>query len=242
MDLHIFQKGFNFSQDGPGNRLVYHLQGCNLCCPWCSNPEGISLVGGNVSSIDEILDEILRSRSMFFDGGGITLTGGEVTMQIVAVQELLSELKRNKIHTAIETNGINLRLQELFPFVDFLIMDCKHYDSGRHAAIVGQPNTNVILNIQRAIAAGITLALRIPLIGGFNCSESDARGFADLFDLLGVRDHATLELLRYHEFGKEKYHKLGKEYLMTDSAKVSDESFLMMQKVLKTRGFNLVRS
>ncbi len=25
--MRIFQKGFNFAQDGPGNRLVYHLQG-----------------------------------------------------------------------------------------------------------------------------------------------------------------------------------------------------------------------
>lgn len=45
MDLHIFQRGFNFSQDGPGNRLVYHLQGCNLHCPWCSNPEGMTFAG-----------------------------------------------------------------------------------------------------------------------------------------------------------------------------------------------------
>ena len=39
----IFQKGFNYSQDGPGNRLVYHLSGCNLKCPWCSNPEGMEI-------------------------------------------------------------------------------------------------------------------------------------------------------------------------------------------------------
>ncbi|MFD1401922.1 MULTISPECIES: 4Fe-4S cluster-binding domain-containing protein [Robinsoniella] len=26
-------------QDGPGNRLFYHLQGCNMRCPWCGNPE-----------------------------------------------------------------------------------------------------------------------------------------------------------------------------------------------------------
>ena len=37
--IRIFGQGFNFSQDGPGNRLVYHLAGCNFRCPWCSNPE-----------------------------------------------------------------------------------------------------------------------------------------------------------------------------------------------------------
>ena len=39
--MKIFQKGFNYSQDGDGNRLVYHMQGCNLKCPWCANPEGM---------------------------------------------------------------------------------------------------------------------------------------------------------------------------------------------------------
>lgn len=43
--LKIMQKGFNYSQDGPGNRLVYHLQGCNMRCPWCANPEGLSVQG-----------------------------------------------------------------------------------------------------------------------------------------------------------------------------------------------------
>ena len=45
MKLKIFQKGFNYSQDGQGNRLIFHLQGCNMKCPWCSNPEGMSMKG-----------------------------------------------------------------------------------------------------------------------------------------------------------------------------------------------------
>ena len=90
--IRIFQKGFNFSQDGPGNRLVYHLQGCNLRCPWCSNPEGLALEGGTPCSIAELVAEVQRSRMMFFDGGGVTLTGGEVTLQFPAVKEFLTQL------------------------------------------------------------------------------------------------------------------------------------------------------
>ena len=80
--MRIFQKGFNFSQDGPGNRLVYHLQGCNLRCPWCSNPEGLSFQGGEAYTVDALVDEVLRSRLMFFEGGGVTLTGGEMSLQL----------------------------------------------------------------------------------------------------------------------------------------------------------------
>ena len=49
MKLTLFQKGFNYSQDGPGNRLVYHLFGCNMRCPWCANPEGIYPAPGHGS-------------------------------------------------------------------------------------------------------------------------------------------------------------------------------------------------
>ena len=79
--VRIFQKGFHYSQDGPGNRLIYHLQGCNLRCPWCANPEGLLLDGGTEYTVEELVAEAKRSRMMFFDGGGVTLTGGEVTMQ-----------------------------------------------------------------------------------------------------------------------------------------------------------------
>lgn len=81
MQIKYFQKGFNYSQDGPGNRLVIHLQGCSLHCPWCSNPEGMNIKGGKTISTEELLKEILSCKRLFFDGGGVTFTGGECTMQ-----------------------------------------------------------------------------------------------------------------------------------------------------------------
>ena len=56
--IRIFQKGFNYSQDGQGNRLVYHLQGCNMKCPWCANPEGMRMEGALYLDKDWIQDEL----------------------------------------------------------------------------------------------------------------------------------------------------------------------------------------
>ncbi len=242
MDIRIFQKGFNFSQDGPGNRLVYHLQGCNLRCPWCSNPEGLSREGGTVFTVDEMVAEVRRSKLMFFDGGGVTLTGGEVTMQFEAVKEFLTRLHNEGIHTCIETNGICKRLPELFPVLDLLIMDIKHHDPEKHKAVTGLPNDFTIQNIAAAIDAKQPLALRIPLIGGFNASEQDAQGFAELLNRLGAADHISLELLCYHEYGKDKYASLGMEYTMDQTAKVSKESLAAYKEILKAAGFPVIHT
>lgn len=242
MTLSVFQKGFNFSQDGPGNRLVYHLQGCNLHCPWCSNPEGIARSGGRMSTTEELTDEAKRSSMMFFDGGGVTLTGGEVTMQFDAVKELLTSLKAAGINTCIETNGLNPRLPELFDVLDHLIMDIKHYHPEKHREVTGLQNDAVFANIRAAIAAGADLALRIPLIGTFNASEEDARGFASLLAELGVPGHATLELLKYHEYGKDKYARLGLPYTMDERAKITPEQLSIFRSVLEEAGITLIKT
>ena len=240
--IRIFQKGFNFSQDGPGNRLVYHLQGCNLHCPWCSNPEGLALAGGNPVSIDDLMAEVRRSSMMFFDGGGVTLTGGEVTLQFPAVKEFLTRLHEEGFSTCIETNGLAPQLPELFPVLDLLIMDIKHHDPENHKAVTGLSNELTVRNIEKALAAGQQLALRIPLIGGFNASPEDARGFAELFCKLDLGDRATVELLTYHEYGKDKYEKLGMEYTMDATARVSRESLEQYKVILRNAGINIIHT
>ncbi len=238
--MRIFQKGFNFSQDGPGNRLVYHLQGCNLRCPWCSNPEGLTAHGGKDYTVDEIVEEVLRSRIMFFDGGGVTLTGGEVTMQFDVVKELLTRLRQEGIHTCIETNGICARLPELFPVLDLLIMDIKHHDPEKHKAVTGASNSLTLQNIQKTLDAGQELALRIPLIGGFNASPEDAKAFASLLGAL--EGNFTLELLAYHEYGKDKYKSLGLQYTMGPEAKIPPGQLAQYTDILKAAGLSVIKT
>ena len=202
----------------------------------------MELKGGTAYSIEEIVDEVQRSRMMFFDGGGVTLTGGEATVQFPQVLELLTRLHELGIHTCIETNGISPLLPQLFPVLDLLIMDVKHYDTEKHARVTGLINTQTILNIKAALEASQDTWLRIPLIGGFNASEKDAHGFAKLFAELGVPGRAPVELLPYHEFGKNKYKKLGLNYIMTEEARVRKEQCERFSQILQDSGITIIHT
>ena len=200
--MKIFQKGFNFSQDGPGNRLVFHLQGCNMRCPWCSNPEGMAAIGGNDYSVAEILRECERSRAMFFSGGGVTFTGGEATLQFSELKEVLEGLKAKGIHTAIETNATCKNLPELSPFIDFFIMDFKHFDGEILKKVTGADLDLIKANFGVLVSLRKQLLVRIPLINRFNADSAEGfvRFFSE-FDTSGV----VFEFLPYHEYGKDKW-------------------------------------
>lgn len=290
MKLKIFQKGFNYSQDGQGNRLILHLQGCNMKCPWCSNPEGMPLDGvlfvekewlkesccpkGAVKDgkldrtvcqdckehlcthnrrqkgirfsyreyeVDEVLKECIMSKPMFFEGGGVTLTGGEVTMQFDAVKELLQKLKGENIHTAIESNGTHLRMEELIPYVDQWIMDVKHYDNDIHKKWVGVSNEWTIKNLEKVSAQHSNVLIRVPLIPGFNDSRKDAEGFAIFFKEHIKGTHTKVEFLTYHEFGKGKWEQCGKEYKMP-SGRIAPGTAEYFEKTLREAGIQYTRT
>ncbi len=251
MKISIFQKGFNYSQDGPGNRLVYHLQGCNMRCPWCANPEGMkkeSQISTDQNlyffckayTIKELIDEVKRSSLLFFDGGGVTLTGGEVTLQLEAVEELLSGLKSSKIHTAIETNASHPDLEKLFSLIDFLIMDFKHYDEKRHKEVTGISNKIIKENILKALQNHPRILIRIPIIKGFNDTKEDALGFISFLKQEST-DRASFEFLPYHEYGKEKWEQCKMHYTMED-AFVSEDTILMYEKLFKENDLRVTRT
>ena len=283
MKVRVLQRGFNFSQDGPGNRLVYHLQGCTMRCPWCSNPESIAPAGCILAlgeeadrlcpfdavrggmpdeakcaacekpclsahsrslrmscteeDTNDILREVDRSKMLFFDGGGVTFTGGEATLQWDALVLLLSALHEKGVHTALETNGTHPRLAELFDRIDYLILDCKHWDDETHRRVTGRGNGQILRNLRAAAGARSQLLVRIPLIGGFNDSADDARMFAETLSCL--RTEHSVEVLRYHEYGRDKWKQCGMEYTVRD-AFVSDESYRQFCAVLRDSGLHLI--
>lgn len=201
--MKILQKGFNFSQDGPGNRLVYHLQGCNFSCKWCSNADSIPPENSKAKhcSVEELFDEIIRSKMMFFDGGGVTFTGGEVCVQSEELLLLLKKLKCADINTCIESNASVPSIKEIAEYIDYLIVDFKHFDDEMHKKWVGVSNKTVKENIEYFLSSGRQIHIRIPVIHGIN---DNPQQFADYFKLLDT-SNAVFEFLAYHEFGKDKW-------------------------------------
>ena len=176
MEIRYFQKGFNYSEDGTGNRLVIHLQGCNLHCPWCSNPEGMTFTGGEKASIEELAEEIISSKRLFFDGGGVTFSGGECTVQKEALKALFPLLKKQGINIAVETNGTLPYEEDFFENIDLLIADCKHYDEEKLSERVGQVR-GYRENIANYLRFHHNLLICIPLIASFN-AETDKKEVA----------------------------------------------------------------
>lgn len=240
--LTLFQKGFNYSQDGTGNRLVYHVQGCNLRCPWCSNPEGMPFTGPDTFAMTakQLLNEALRSKAMFFDGGGVTFTGGEATCQFGALKDTLTLLWKTGISTALETNGTSSRLPELFPLLTELIMDFKHPDSRRHRGATGMGNELIRNNLIRAFKEHPNLLVRIPLIGGFNASLADMEQFVVFFTAQDPTN-ARFELLSYHEYGKDKWAKCGRDYTVAN-AFVPEETHKQYEAMMRSQGLHIVRT
>ena len=60
--------------DGPGNRYVLFLQGCNFGCTACHNPHTIPLATprARVVSVPEMLDDVRRVRRFL---SGVTVSG-----------------------------------------------------------------------------------------------------------------------------------------------------------------------
>lgn len=234
--MKIFKKGFNYSQDGPGNRLVYHLQGCNFRCKWCSNPEGMSISSPLCTeyTAEELMNEIKRCEPMFFDGGGVTFTGGEATMQFDELTEILKMLKNEGISSAIETNGSHPRLETLFGLVDYLIMDIKHFDFERHKFWTGDDGKNTYENLKKLCDSGRQALIRIPIINGVN---AEPEKFAKFFKKLNC-SMLEFEFLSYHEFGKNKW---STPYEI-ENGFVSDEVMLRFDEVFKNNGFKVINT
>lgn len=245
--LKLFAKGFNYSQDGPGNRLVYHLCGCNMHCPWCANPEGMEYHREDkttrIISSEEILEEILSCEPMFYDDGGVTFTGGEATLRMDALLELMPVLQEKNIGVVVETNATHPELAELFPYLQLLIADLKHPDSSRLADVTGITGENVYRNLRKASEAGVPMLIRIPVIHGFNDSTEVIAAFAAFLKELNIHRKGTLrvELLPYHEYGRDKWNKLGLPYTVTDGF-VSAERIRFFEESLRENGISVIHT
>lgn len=114
--------------DGPGIRFVVFLQGCNLRCGCCHNPETWNISDGKEFESEEILNKVVRCKEYFKETGGITISGGEPLLQAKFVTDIFKRCHQVNINTCLDTSGsiLNDDVKELLTHTDIVLLDIKY--------------------------------------------------------------------------------------------------------------------
>ncbi|MWV45076.1 pyruvate formate lyase-activating protein [Paenibacillus sp. HJL G12] len=200
--------------DGPGIRFVLFMQGCLLKCQYCHNPDTWALHEGKEMTVEEVLAEIEPYLNYYrSSGGGLTVSGGEPTLQSHFVAELFKEVKnRWNLHTTLDSNGFNEadRIHQLLEVTDLVLLDIKHIDDEKHIKLTGKSNERTLRTAQWLSENGRKMWIRHVYVPGIHDQEEDLINLGRFIGTLsGVE---KFEILPYHQMGIYKWEALGKEY------------------------------
>ncbi len=185
---------------------------CFTCVDLC--PTNALMRVGRFWEFDEILEMIAKDVPfMATSGGGVTLSGGEPTMQMEYAGDVLKAAKALGVGTLIETCGhFSLpRFREIvFPHVDMIYMDIKLIDPVAHKRYCGVTNDIVLRNFaeltELCIRSKKDLLPRVPLVPAITATGENLEGIAQYLRQLG---HRWVKLLPYNPTWTEKARRLG---------------------------------
>lgn len=213
--------------------------GCRKCEDVCIQ-DALSIVGEEktVSELLEIIEEDVPFYEM--SGGGVTLGGGEVTMQAEFATDLLKACKEEGINTAIETCGyVNTEaLLKMAKYIDLFLYDLKHIDSEKHYGLTGVHNKRILDNLEDLLNGGYNVKIRMPLLKGVNDSKAEIEKTMDFLMPYGYYENFKgIDLLPYHKLGVNKYDQLGMKYQMEGEFTLSNEDLETIEGWIKGYDF-----
>lgn len=222
--------------DGPGLRYVLFLQGCPLRCKFCHNRDTWGTEDNKLMTVDEILNDYNKYRA-FYKKGGLTVSGGEATLQLEFLTELFKEAKKRNIHTCLDTSAgtfSEARIPEfeaLLENTDLVLLDIKHIDDARHQWLTGASNKNILKFAQLLSDKKIPTILRHILLPEINSQDEYLYALRDFID--GLNNFIGIDILPYHTTGIMKWDNMGIDYELKDTPEPTKEQIAHAEYVLK---------
>ncbi len=224
--------------DGPGVRFCVFLQGCNMRCQYCHNPETWNKEVGEEWTPEELFKKVYRYKNYWGKDGGITVSGGESLLQLEFVTEFFEIAKEKGVHTAIDTSGNPFSMEpeylekfdKLMEVTDLFILDLKEMDDEKHKKLTGCTNQNIIALARYLSNHGKDMWIRHVLVPGLT---DDEEGLVALRDFVAELKTVTrVEILPYHTLGLFKWEKLGINYPLDGVATPTDEEVKRAESIL----------
>jgi len=224
--------------DGPGLRYLVFLAGCAYRCLYCHNPDSWTQDETQLRTVDSLIEDIAPYASWLKRGGGVTLTGGEPLRQPDFAFALLTGIKEKLgLHTALETQGFYASKlpDSWFAPLDLVLMDLKHIDDAGHRALTGGFPVQPSLDTARRLSAlGKEMWIRHVIVPGHTDTLETAEALAAFVATLSTV--SRVELLPFHQLGRDKWRTLGLNYPMENAVPPSPALMEQLRKPFRALG------
>ncbi|MFE1522860.1 pyruvate formate-lyase-activating protein [Actinotignum sp. GS-2025f] len=226
--------------DGPGTRMTVFMAGCPLRCLYCHNPDTFIMKDGQPVDSDELLRRWKRYRRMFkATGGGITISGGECLMQPAFLKTVLRGAKEMGIHTCIDTSGYLGRNvdDEMMSYIDMVLLDVKSGSEEVYKRTTGRELQPTIDFGDRLAAAGKEIWVRFVLVPGLTDDPENVENVAKIV-ARWKNAVSRVEVLPFHQMGRDKWHSLGYDYQLEDVVPPSPQAVEEAREHFRRLGLN----
>jgi pyruvate formate lyase activating enzyme len=205
-------------------------------------PTGALEVVGREYSVKELVDEVMKD-IVFYEatGGGVTLSGGEPLSQGLFAIELLKELRKYGINTAVETTGIGSFeiIDEMTNYLDTVLWDFKIMNREKALKIIKADVELMKSNFDRLMNKNKSIKVipRIPLIPGYT---SDVENIKEIIDFIKKYDLKEVHILPFHQYGSSKYKALGRQYELSGVDPLDRDEIKKIQNIFLDHGIRAV--
>lgn len=219
--------------DGPGLRFVVFLQGCNLRCKCCHNPDTWEMKGEKQFTAEEIVEKARKYREYFGEKGGITLSGGEPLLQAEFCCEIFKLCHENGINTCLDTSGsiLNDKVKNLLTETDRVLLDIKYTNNNDYLENVGCSLEKPLEFLDYINENKIPTTIRQVIIPTINDSEENIEKLNEI-----VKKHTCIdkvELLPFKKICQTKYDSMKIEFPFGHLDTPTKETMNKLNKLLK---------
>lgn len=211
---------------------------CGECVNVCLS-QAREIIGQKMT-VDVVMHEIEKD-VIFYDesGGGVTFSGGEPLMQPEFLLALLKQCRAQDIHTAVDTTCFAKPelVRKVAAHTDLFLCDIKQMDGNAHKRFTGVNNDRILYNIKDLSKSGKDIAIRIPVVPGFNDDPANIEATADFAASLDNVGH--IDILPYNRGGIEKSARLATEFDLMQADIPSEEKMEGIAETFRNCGFDV---
>ncbi len=194
--------------DGPGIRYVIFMQGCNMRCIYCHNPDTWNKHSTKLISTNEIFEDILNYKN-FISNGGITISGGEPLLQSEFCLDLIKLCHKQNIHCAIDTSGgVPLSIcKNVIDETDLILLDIKAFNKKIFQKITNTNHNYSFEILDYCEKINKYVWIRHVLVPNFTLNFDEIKKLA-----IYLKDYSCvkkIEILPFHKMGEYKWKNMG---------------------------------